>query len=105
VAAARTFGAARGWKVSRDFSPAALTRGDEAADEYVSLPHDQFDHPVHYRRRADGRCAAIVSQPYLYERQTFTKVARPLGLKHEKSDGLSWHYPGRTTLVVWTAAQ
>jgi hypothetical protein len=101
--AERAFGRPRGWKPSETaFSARALTHG-EREDDDCSLPHDAFDHPVYYRR--GGKPAAIVSQPYNYDRWKFDKVARELGLSQEKVEGSSWHCPGRTTLAAWTAKE
>jgi hypothetical protein len=111
------FGAPRGWRWTQFvFGLRTLAEGKRHAigqlfrsrDKYP-IANDfqaQFNHPYYYLR--DSKAAAIaahLNNPPFYEetRSECETVACRFGLTFEVPDFPSWHYPGSTVLVLYTA--
>ncbi|MGO9934983.1 MAG: hypothetical protein ACLPV8_24670 [Steroidobacteraceae bacterium] len=103
---ARRFAAIRGWRVGRDFDLRCLAQrgarpGRITRDASPGAHHHEFDHPYFFRD-ASGRAVAIASHLYDYDASECQELAERFGLTVSVvRDFPSWHFPGRTTLVLW----
>ncbi len=99
---ARRFAAIRGWRIGRHFDLRCLARrGRLARAAFPVAHHHEFDHPYFFRD-ASGRAAAIASHLYGYDASECLELAERFGLTVSVvRDFPSWHFPGRTTLVLW----
>jgi hypothetical protein len=102
------FSAPHGWRRSSwFFQPTTLARGgvrDAARDLAKDLWPDVMDHPYFFRRAR--RAVAAVCHPYALtdaRKAEAMEWATQNGLNVEFPDFPSWHYPGETTTVVFTA--
>lgn len=106
---ARAFGEARGWRVSpSDFDEATLAAGKTSAGRRRRHYGSEWncallDHITFYRR-PDRRAVAVVGQPYDLGAEAMDEAdqwaaGRCLRITFP-TDFPSWHYPGRTRLVL-----
>ena len=105
IEAAHAFGKLNGWHTGpgvRAFPVDDI--GRRSARTYARLSSELFDHCVWYR--GDGKCAAIVAQPYKHAKDDYAReIAAKAGVAvhippHELA---SFHYPGWTKFYVFTA--
>lgn len=104
-AAERHFCEINGWRTGPDVRAFRLRdigkRSGEQPDEFDTA---LFDHVIY--ARADGRCAAVICQPYGHGGED---AARRLAAEHDvalhvpPNKFASFHFPGATQLFVFTA--
>jgi hypothetical protein len=114
---AAEFGRRRGWRLSASsFTIRALAKRQAPGSRTIeSLDQDLFDHPYYYREsQRPFRAAALVAHVYdvpktsdpVARLKAITNLATKadrLGLELEATDSFpSWHYPGWTTLLIYT---
>jgi hypothetical protein len=103
---AAEFARRRGWKLSRDPHSARRLYGpviDRCGFGWFDNP-PCYDHPYSFNR--DRRPVALTIQPYNVDanyRRDMVAWAQRKQLRIEfPADFPSWHYPGKTTLVVFS---
>lgn len=98
--AAQVFAAERGWKVSMQSAQVAAARlaGERISKLWNPCPPSPvwLDHAIAFTR--DRKPVAVLSMPYWQEPDNTDP-----NLNIEVLDQLSWHYPGRTLMVLITA--
>jgi hypothetical protein len=104
--AAHAFGALNGWRTRahvRDFNIEDIGKRCSRIG-FAMLSSEMMDHPIWYR--ANGKCAAIVAQPYDHAPDDH---ARQLAAKHGVAVHIpphpqaSFHFPGWTKFYVFTS--
>lgn len=106
------FAARHGWRRSRAwFTPGMLAKGGVQYNPWRNEPDwsgEFIDHSFCFRS-SDGRAAAFATNPYGLGWKEDDPAIRAFCERHRlrvriPDDFPSWWYPGRTTLIVFTAA-
>jgi hypothetical protein len=98
--AIQKFAALNGWTIyDKSFPPEDI--GKRRRSTFHTLDLHIFDHPLYFR--GDGRCSAIVTQPYNAVTDAARALAHRLGIACHVAPHptASFHNPGSTLFIVF----